>query len=718
MAEKFLDKFLGTFGLARKKTAQIPLVSGAGLAGFFEGGGRISKAKLFENNKNWVFACVRARAEAVGNIKLKLFEIGKDETVKEIFNHELLDLLAAVNPFTTQFELFEATESHLDITGNSYWLLDGVKEGDYKSKPNAIYVLNPRYVEIKKGKLPNFIEEYKYTVDASTQKFTPAQMLHFREFNPNDPYNGIGILEAIAHWVDADNYATEYNRQFFLNAARPDATLETEGMLTEDQMKFLRASFEDVYSGIKNVHKVAVLPKGVKFNPLGWTQKDMDFVEMSRMTRDKIMAGFRVPKTILGLTEDVNRANAEASNYVFALRTIKPQMQRIVSYLNEFLVPRYGDNLYLDFEDPVPENRELELQENEKALVGQGYASVNEIREKEGLPPIEGGDSVMTNFSLIPLGKPIEKTSKPTAKNKNQMKPAIRFSKNLKKRNEIGKMIAKEARKAVEENFKKFLSNFNDEKWEAAWKAFVSRVTPYENSLKEKIKKFNKEQKEKVIKKLEEKNKTKAGEFDDLMNMDEEVSILIDGLTPILKELYAKEGKETLALIGMEEAFEANLERAAKSLEKAISLMSENYNETTLELLKKKLKEGLENGESLPELTERVKQIYEWSDEVRAERVARTETFRVANSATKEAWRQSKVVKTLKWYTALDERVCEFCDPMNGKIVGIEENWFEKGDSFTGREGGKMDIDYSDIETPPLHASCRCYIRPEEISID
>jgi hypothetical protein len=55
---------------------------------------------------------------------------------------------------------------------------------------------------------------------------------------------------------------------------------------------------------------------------------------------------------------------------------------------------------------------------------------------------------------------------------------------------------------------------------------------------------------------------------------------------------------------------------------------------------------------------------------------------------------------------------------MNGKTVGIEENWFEKGDSYTGKEGGKMDIDYSDIENPPLHPGCRCYIRPEEISID
>jgi HK97 family phage portal protein len=716
----FLDKILGTLGLIRKKAADFPLVSGAGISDFIIGGGvRIPKSKLLENNKNWVFSCVRARAEAVGNIKLKMFEKKKDGTVAEVPEHELLDLLAAVNPFMTQFECFEMLESHLDLTGNAYWYLDGVK--NYGDKPTAIYPLNPKYVEIKKGRLPNFIDEYRYTVNSVVQIIKPEQILHFREANPDDPYEGRGILEAIAHWVDADNYATEWNRTFFLNAARPDATLEHEADLSAEQMNFLRASFEDTYRGVEKAHKALILPKGVKFSPVGWNQKEMDFVEMQRMTRDKILAGFRVPKTILGLTEDVNRANAEASNYVFALRVIKPQMERIVGYINEFLVPRYGDNIFLDFEDPVPENRELELLENEKALGAQAYASVNEIREKEGLPPIEDGDSVMTNFSLLPLGKPIEKTkTKPNIK--NQMKPSVRFSRNLKKRKEIGELIAKEAMSIVRESAKKILDKLDEERWEILWKAFVARVTPYEKTLAGKIKSFNKDQKEKVIKKLEGKIKAvKAPEdFGDLFNGDEEVSILIDGITPILRELYQKEGKETLDLIGMGEAFEASLERARKSLDDAISLMSESYNETTLDLLKEKLKEGLQNGESLPELTNRIRDVYEFSDQVRAERVARTEAFRVANSATREAWRQSGVVKTLKFYTAADESVCPVCAAMNGKIVGIEEEFFKPGEEVAGSDGKKYQLSsYSDGMTPQdLHPNCRCYLRPETINIE
>jgi hypothetical protein len=41
------------------------------------------------------------------------------------------------------------------------------------------------------------------------------------------------------------------------------------------------------------------------------------------------------------------------------------------------------------------------------------------------------------------------------------------------------------------------------------------------------------------------------------------------------------------------------------------------------------------------------------------------------NIASEEAWRQSEVVEAKEWFTAKDERVCEFCGPMNGKTVGL-----------------------------------------------
>jgi SPP1 gp7 family putative phage head morphogenesis protein len=158
---------------------------------------------------------------------------------------------------------------------------------------------------------------------------------------------------------------------------------------------------------------------------------------------------------------------------------------------------------------------------------------------------------------------------------------------------------------------------------------------------------------------------------------------------------------------------------AAKSaLERALSLLSESYNDTTKQLLKVKLEQGLADGLGIEEITKSVNEVFDYCDEVRASQVARTETFRIANESTKDAWKNTGVVKTIKWYTAEDEHVCEFCGPMSEKVISIDDNFFSKGDSVEGSEGGNLDLTYDDVGNPPLHVGCRCYQRPDEISLD
>jgi hypothetical protein len=98
--------------------------------------------------------------------------------------------------------------------------------------------------------------------------------------------------------------------------------------------------------------------------------------------------------------------------------------------------------------------------------------------------------------------------------------------------------------------------------------------------------------------------------------------------------------------------------------------------------------------------------------------VAETESFYIANKASREAYIQSGVVKTMRWWTAEDERVCEFCGPMHGRVIGVKEVFFKKGEVVAGRDGGNLNLNYRTMDVPPLHTSCRCFVRPEEISVD
>ena len=638
----------------------------------------------------WTYAAIRAISEELAKISFRLFQVNKDGVHEEIFDHELLDLLDGVNPFQTGYELRYLTGSHLELAGNSYWLLDGVEKDT--DKPKAIFLLNPKYTNPVPAPLPEFIKGYSYSIDGKTVTYKPAQILHLKYPDPNDPYQGIGTVQAILDWIDSDNFASEVNLNYFKNGARLGGLLSSDNAITDAQMKVLRASFENLYKGAGNAYRVAVLPKGVKYDEASSNPKDMDFANLQQVMRDKILAGFRVPKTVLGGSEsETNRATAETSNYVFAARTIKPKMEMIVQQLNEFLVPRYGDNLYLDFVDPVPEDRLQKTEEMKAALAGQPVMSVNEAREEYfGLDGIDNGENVMTDFSKIALGKPKPKSVNRSGRKTStaDKKPSTRGAKNTKARKVMSEEIAKRVADSIDASKKQFedvkvkaqfsLLSLSHSEYEVLYKGFVLRVTRYENLMVEGIKKFNNDQKAVVLANLDRFFDKKGWKIavEDIFNREAWVGAMIDLSNPILTDLYTTEGAEAMQLLGSS-GFRLTSE-VRLALERAMKLLAESYNDTTLGLLKDGIEEGLAEGASLPELTSKISNIYAFSDEVRAAQVARTETFRIANDSTKEAWKQTGVVKTIKWYTAADEMVCPWCDNMNGKVIGIDDNFYDK----------------------------------------
>lgn len=712
-------------GLVRKGLT-LPLASGVASNAFATlfSTNKISAYQAMQLNKGWVYACVRAIAEGLAGLRFRLFQTAKDGTVEEIFEHELLDLLHSVNQFQTEYDLKYLTGSHLELTGSSYWLLDGVK--NEMSKPTAIFPLNPKYVKVLKAPLPQFISGYEYTVDTTTKTLKPYEVLHIKYPNPDDIYEGRGTVEAIYDWIMADYYSTMVNAKYFKNGAKLGHILKPKTALQPSQIKSLRESFEALQSGAENSYRPFVLPCDIDVEKESDNPKDMDFANLQKVSQDKILAGFRVPKTVLGSAEsETNRSTAETANYVFSKRTLWPKCELISQYLNEFLVPRYGDNLYLEFENPVPEDKAAELEEMKAATGLQPVMSINEAREEYlGLGPVENGESVMGSAMMSVIGAPVKESK--AVRRTGTKKPSIRFTKNAQNRKKISEDIAEKTVQLIAAGEKKLaeakqkaikdISKMSDEDFEPIHKAFIGRVSPYEKKLAKVVRGFNKDQKKEVVANIKKLAKGVKINKTDIFDKKKWINVLIDLSTPGLLELFKKEGEEAMSLMGAQ-GFTISKE-SKNAVELAIELLSRSYNDTTLDALKTVLEEGQAEGLGLDELASKIDDVYEYSDITRAETVARTETFRIANEATRTAWKETGVVKTIKWFTAADERVCDWCGPMHGKTVGIDDSFFKKGDSVTGTSGQEMSLDYSDVDAPPLHANCRCYTRPDEIEVN
>jgi HK97 family phage portal protein len=711
----------------------------------------VDAAKAMGNFTGWAYAAVNAIASEVANIQFRLYQINGDDQEEVDQDHPLLTLLDGVNEHMTGPELKYVTLAHLELTGNCFWLLDGVK--DDTTPPRAIYPLNPGRVRVKlnKDSFPYKISHYEFTIDAKVYRFEPYQILHIKYPDPSDPFVGIGVPQTIPVWIDSDNYAMEYNRQYFQRGAQIGLYIQTDTNV-EGNIDRIRRSWQDRQGGVENAHRVPVMPKGVKLEHTGVTHKDMDFQNLAEATRDRILAGFRVSKTILGTAEsDTNRATAETADYVFSKRTIKPKIELVLSYLNEFLVPRYGDDIYLTFIDPVPEDKAFRTQEMQASVGNMPLMTQNEARETYlGLGPVPGGEQLMRPTAMQPAGETAEPEgddvapeAEPSGGKQPSATPAKLFKRYAKTiegwnanpiRIRTGGKPASGAgaqmRRALTEAFKKQLDrtpqfqfksikDLSHAEYMEHWKRFADRSERAVEELHKVFIGINKRQREDVLANLPEATGvTKA--LDDLFDLKEWIGITVDLATPILTSLTRDEATAALAMIGADHQDILASASVQNALERGISKMARSYNETTLQQLKNVLSEKLSqpNGTNLTELTNAVDGVYSFADDRRAGLIAKTESFRAANYANKAAWQASGVVKTVQWYTAEDDEVCEFCEALDGKEIAIDDNFYDSGDTIGGAEGGSMSADYGDVSAPPLHPDCRCYIRPEDVSIE
>jgi HK97 family phage portal protein len=675
----------------------------------------VNERALLDANKEWVFIAVDKVAHATASVRFKVMQYRSNGDDQELFDGPLVDFLDKPGTNFTGKDFIYLNTIYKELTGNSFW---------EKQKGNKVNPLIPTKIKpiIEGGKLTGF----EYTDGGAPRKLTYKDVLHDRYIDPAKPWWGVGKLAKIAKWVDVSVISSELLNTLFSNGGVFGGFIETEEE-SQERVNLIKAGLKNDHTGARNWFKWAILPKGAKANANAPKLSDLQMGETDDRYRDKILSAFGVPKSLVGIIEDVNRANAEANEYVFAKYTIKPIVDDLIAFLNVHIAPMLDPNgkTYFAYDDFIPENMENKLKEREIALKGQAYKTVNEIRAEEGLTPVPGGDVIYGNPMLLPLGTPQASPDAPVNDDDDEDTPPP-----AKARQRAIPAHVRHAAKAEErvETFADTLARKMAEFEEVrdvdadAHKAFVARVAAYMILVENAVRNFNSRQQSMVLQNLgaimaKGFGKTKIAKTD-LFDVRSEVQAMVDVAGPLLSGLLTEEAVREWEAQGFIGTFDSNSDIVRNVVGRATRRLAKSYNNTTANLLKSALIEAIDAGDSLEQITKRVQEVYAYSDIVRAKAVANTETFYIANKANQLAYQQSGVVKTMRWYTAEDERVCEFCGPMHGKVIDVSSTFFKKGETMIGADGGTLALDYRAVDVAPLHTNCRCFIRPEEISIE
>jgi len=172
-----------------------------------------------------------------------------------------------------------------------------------------------------------------------------------------------------------------------------------------------------------------------------------------------------------------------------------------------------------------------------------------------------------------------------------------------------------------------------------------------------------------------------------------------------------RKAKQDVGVIG---AFDVENSEVQKWLESYTPRFSNKLETVSTDKLRSELIEGIKEGEGVPKLTKRVNLTYANWNKIRSTTIARSETMRASNRGAIESYRQSGVVEKKIWVTYHDKRTCYSCADLDGKIIALEDNYFNLGDPDEVIERGGRTYtfknDYEDIGAPPRHALCRCTI--------
>lgn len=569
--------------------------------------------KLSAYNENYAIYGIALRiAMAVSEVKWRLYKGNERSERNQIADHPILKLLDFANEFQTGQEITELFQLHLDLAGRGFLYCPRNSLG----VPSEIWVIPPHQMGIIKEK-GKFIAGYIYNTGQEKIPIRKEEIIYLAMPNPLDPYGGTGFVEPLSVEIDSLNYANRWNRNFFYNSARADAVLEYEGPgdLSENTVKEMREQWGAQHQGLSRSHKIAILKGGLKYKQIQINPKDMDFAALKKGSLEAIMFGFGMPKSVMGITEDVNRANAEAGEYTFARWLVKPRLTRIKNKLNEQLIPMFSQatGVELDFDEVVPETMEMKRLLAESGM-RSGFMTVNEARKLNGLDPLppEVGEILLTPLNLIPT--PVR-----------------------------GKAVRK---------------GFGEAQKESIWRAYIQKTERIEQQFITILRKLWNDQEAEVKNNLKQ-NQTADGV---LFNEDKANETFALRLQPLLALSYES---------GFEETKQLNPLALAWLSEHSL-LLAKGINATTLKALRAVLVEGFTAGESIPKLARRITGVYEEADRTRSLLIARTEVITASSKGNEDGYRELGVEK-VEWYTALDERTCEECMALHGTIYPIGE---------------------------------------------
>jgi len=633
--------------------------------GFYTGG-KVSQSDyhgMIDKYKKWIYAAVRTISADIASAELQLFQrTGKDRN-EEVKKHDFLTLWKNPNPEVTKRFLHRLQSIFYELTGQAYWyfILDGF------NKPVEVWSIMPTNIKPRKNK-NGTIRDYEFRPKQTGKPvYIPKeQILHEKEPNPMNFTMGYSPIYAANDPIHLMDKMGIYHDRLFQRMARPDVILWNANgdNIGISARKRIEESWKNAYGGVENAGRPAVLEGGLKAEPFSTTPKDLEYAEGYDRVLGEIVACYGVTLDKLGLTRDVNKANAYALDLTYQRNTIKPKLQDKANWWEQFVLHRYFKNtedMYCAFKSNIPEDKEMEIKENTQYVIN-GILSRNRVREKIGEPPVKGADELLIPMNMTGSGSAVVGQGRPTTA------PVAAPPK------EIIKLLTTKTQRL------------------AYWKRYANRRQLYEEQYRYALLKIFKKLEKQTVSIINDLYKKGLKGVEWLTPPEQAFKDEIEGVSKLfVKQAVVIGGNNITVDFDLPISFEVDPDMLKMYLGERVNLIHKATDQTYTHL-KKILQDGVDGDLSVSEMAAKIHAEFPKFSKFQSNRISITELNSAENKGHIMAMVQANVGSKM-WITAGDEDVRESHVLMDGETVLL------------------ADVFSNGLEHP-CEPHCRCAVAP------
>lgn len=332
-----------------------------------------------------VYACVNKIASTLAQMHLDLIRT-EGRSRERVRNHSGFYVTQVQpNQYCTPFEFWETIIAHAVLRGAGHALIERSASGAAQS----MTILHPDDVERREM---NGAYVYRIRNEFTAQPEDVLEVFNLHRASPIAVHReNIGLSKAVQ----------DYGAEYFGNGGQMTGVLSSDQPLKSEQMQIIQQSWNRsaTTSGTK------LLPFGFRYNRIGITPDEAQFISTRRLQAEEICRIFSVPPSLIQLDTQSTFNNVEQQTMQFTRHTLAPWARRIEQELNRKLLTTFErDELQFQF-------RMADLHRGDMAGraafyqqgIQSGWLSVNEVREMEDMNPTAGGDQHMTPVNMVAL---------------------------------------------------------------------------------------------------------------------------------------------------------------------------------------------------------------------------------------------------------------------------------------------------------------------------